>query len=307
MDARQLEYVVAIADHGGFTAAAKALHVSQSALSQSVAGLEAELGVALFDRLGRSVNLTAAGESLLAPARQVIFDLELARAAVDDAASLRRGRLDLVCLPTLAVHPVARLVGELRRRHPGVAVELVQPEGLDDLVRTLRSGASEVGFTELPVRGDGLESFEVGRHEYVAVLPPGRAEEGPSVPVHELADLPLITTPVGTSSRRLLDEAFSGAGLDPTIAVETDHRETIVPLVLAGAGAALLPRPLADQAERDGAIIRKIAPAISRRVGVVWRTGPVSPAARALLGLTGVDEATAPDVATRSRPRPRRR
>ncbi len=307
MDVRQLEYVVAVVDHGGFTAAAHALHVSQPALSQAVAALEADLGVVLFDRLGRTVQLTAAGESLLAPARQVIHDLELARAAVDDAASLRRGHLDLVCLPTMAVHPVARFVGEFRLRHPGVVVRLTQPEGLVDLLAELRSGASEVGFTELPVRGDGLESFEIGRHDYVALLPPGFVERGTKVSVKKLAGLPLITTPVGTSSRRLLDEALSDAGLEPTIAVETDHRETIVPLVLAGAGAAVLPRPLAADAERQGAVVKVIAPAISRRVGVVWRSGPVSPAAQVLLRLAGVDEITAPAVATKARPRPRRR
>lgn len=307
MDARQLEYVVAIVDHGGFTAAAKALHVSQPALSQAVAALEADLGVVLFDRLGRTVKLTDAGESLLVPARLVIRDLELARAAVDGAASLSHGHLDLVCLPTLAVHPASQLIGEFRRRHPGVIVTFTQPEGIDALLHRLRDGASEVGFTELPVSGDGLSSFEIGRHDYVAVLPPGVAAEGPKLSVRKLAELALITTPEGTSSRRLLDEAFSGAGLEPTIAVETEHREAIVPLVLAGAGAAVLPRPLAADAERQGAVVRAVTPAIVRRVGVVWRSAPVSPAGRVMLELAGVDDASAPDVSRRSRPRPRRR
>lgn len=307
MDVRQLEHVVAIVDNGGFTAAAKALHLSQPALSQSVSALEAELGVALFERLGRTIQLTSAGESMLAPARQVIHDLELARAAVDEAASLQRGHLDLVCLPTMAVHLVAPLIGEFRRRHPGVEVRVTQPDGSDALLRELRSGASEVGFTELPIRGPALESFEIGRHDYVAVLPPDSAGAESKVTMRRLADLPLITMPVGTSSRRLLDEAFSSAELVPTIAVETDHRETIIPLVLAGAGAAVLPQPFAADAEARGAVIRRIAPAISRRVGVIWRSGPVSPAARVMLELAGVDEATALEVTARARPRPRRR
>src|SRR6187551_504191 len=102
MDPRQLEYVVAVADEGSFTSAARSLHVSQPALSQSIAALEAEVGVPLFDRLGRTVRLTSAGEALLSPARQVLHDLELARASVDDSVSLRSGRLVLVALPTLA-------------------------------------------------------------------------------------------------------------------------------------------------------------------------------------------------------------
>src|SRR4051794_35284136 len=112
MDIRQLEYVVAVVDEGSFTLAAKSLHVSQPALSQAISSLEADVGTTLFDRLGRTVRLTAAGEALLAPARQVLHDIEIARASVDDSVSLQRGHLHLVVLPTLAVDPVARLVGE---------------------------------------------------------------------------------------------------------------------------------------------------------------------------------------------------
>lgn len=306
MDARQLEYVVAIVDHGGFTRAARALHLAQPSLSQSVRTLEAELGVELFDRRSRTVRLTTAGEALIAPARQVLHDLDLVRAAVDDAAALRSGRLDLVCLPTLAVDPVSRLIGEFRVQHPGVAVDLVQPEGVDALVARLRSGESELGFSELPIRGEGLASFELGRHDYVAILPSRLGSGSPRISVQVLAELPLITTPVGTSSRRLIDEAFAGAGFEPTIAVETDHREAIVSLVLAGAGAAILPRPLAADAEARGAVVKVIAPTITRRVGVVWRTGPVSPAVRVMLHLAGVDDLDDSAIET-TPPKPRRR
>lgn len=307
MDARQLEYVVAVADHGGFTAAAKVLHVSQPALSQSIAALEAELGVALFDRIGRTVTTTSAGEEILIPARQVQLNLELARAAVDDVASLQRGRLEVVALPTLAVEPVARLVGLLRQRHPGIEVDVVQPEDDDALLARLRSGESEVGFAGLPVRVPSLVAFELDRHDYVAVLPTALAPRGRSIAIGDLAHLPLLVTPTGTSSRRVVEEAFAAAGHEPTIGVVTDHREAMVPLVLAGAGVALLPRPLAVAARDRGAEVRAITPVVSRRVGVIWRAGPVSPAARAFLELAGVDDLSAPEVDALSRPRPRRR
>jgi LysR family carnitine catabolism transcriptional activator len=307
MDPRQLEYVVAVADEGSFTSAARSLHVSQPALSQSIAALEAEVGVPLFDRLGRTVRLTSAGEALLSPARQVLHDLELARASVDDSVSLRSGRLVLVALPTLAVDPLAGLVGEFRKQHPGVVVDIALPEDDEALVGRLKSGASELAFTELPVRGEGLASFELDRHDYVAALPPGQVVQGRTVSLKALAHLPLVVTRRGTSSRRLIEEAFVGAELEPTIAVVTDHREMLLPLVLAGAGAALLPMSLAEMAEARGAIVRAVRPAITRRVGVVWRSGPVSPAAAALLRLAGVDHVEAGPGPVVSRPRPRRR
>ena len=101
MDLRQLGYVVAVVDHGGFTRAAAAMHVAQPSLSQAIRSLEAELGVALFDRIGRTVRLTAAGRALLPSARQALRDVDSAREAVEAVRGVERGRLDLVSIPTL--------------------------------------------------------------------------------------------------------------------------------------------------------------------------------------------------------------
>src|SRR5690349_4120895 len=126
MDLRQLRYVVAVVDEGGFTKAAAALHVAQPSLSQAVRALEAELGVELFHRAARHVTLTSAGEALLEPARQALRDAATAQAAVAQIAGLEGGHLDLVSLPTLAVHPAAALIGRFRRSHPQVSVRLVE-------------------------------------------------------------------------------------------------------------------------------------------------------------------------------------
>ena len=124
MDVRQLGAVVAVVDHGTVTAAAQALHVSQPALSQTIRGLEAELGTPVFHRIGRRMVLTPAGEELVGPARQVLRDVETVRARVAAVAGLRRGHLDLVSLPTLAVDPASALVGRFRADHPEVTVRL---------------------------------------------------------------------------------------------------------------------------------------------------------------------------------------
>src|SRR6478672_4694202 len=109
MDGRQLSYVVAVVDEGTFSAAAQALRVAQPSLSQGVRSLEAELGVELFVRTGRSVVLSEAGRAIVDPARQVLAGVAVARAAVDEVAGLVAGHLDIVCLPTLAVAPTAAL------------------------------------------------------------------------------------------------------------------------------------------------------------------------------------------------------
>ena len=148
MDTRRLQHFVAVVDHGGFTAAAKATYVSQPALSLAVKELEADLGTPLFDRIGRRVQLTVAGTALLGPARQVLRDLETGRAAVTAVAGLESGVLSLACLPTLAADPTANLIGRFRRHYPGVRVDLAAPEDSRELFELVETGISELGLTD---------------------------------------------------------------------------------------------------------------------------------------------------------------
>lgn len=284
MDLRQASYVVAVVDHGTFTAAAASIPVSQPALSQAVATLERELGAELFHRLGRQVRLSPAGEAFLEPARQMLRDAEVARAAVADVVGLTSGRLDVVALSTLVAEPLVGLVGRFRRAHPGVLVRITEPEDADAVVGHVRSGAAELGLGDVDEVPAGLDLDPLGRQALFAVMPPGTGlADDRRLPVARLARFPLITTPRGTSSRRLLGQALRLADpdADPEIGVVTEHREAIVPLVMAGAGAAILPEPLARAAATLGAVIAPLSPRLERPVALVRRAGPLSPAAEA--------------------------
>ncbi len=284
MELQQLRYALAVADHGTFTAAAAACFVAQPSLSHAIRSLETELGVDLFHRIGRRVVLSAAGEVFMLAAREVLRSLDTLRADVDAVAGVIAGRLDLVALPTLAVDPVTPLVGAFRASHPGVTVRLAHPDNSGELVSLVRSGASEIGITELPVTADRITSRPLGRQELVGISPPG-SRRARYRDLATLAGQPLVTMPVGTSTRDALDIALAAHGLMPTVAVETDQREAIVPLVLAGAGAAVVPRPMAIVAERDGAVMSSLRPALWRQLGLVHRTATLSPAARAFIGM----------------------
>lgn len=285
MELRQVRYALAVIDHGGFTRAAAALYVSQPSLSQGVANLESELGTPLFHRVGRRVVLTAAGAAFVEPARQLLRDARTVQEAVGDVAGLQAGRLDLVALPTLAVEPAARLVAAFRRAHPQVAVRLVEPEDAHALAAMVRDGRAELGFTELVPGGD-LPTLELGSQEILAVCPPGTAlAQAGTLPVARLAALDLIATPAGTSTRRLVDAALASAQVHTRVAVETDQREALLPLVLAGAGTTFLPGPLAAEAARRGAVIAPLDPPLWRQIGIVRRDAALSPAAAAFLAL----------------------
>jgi LysR family transcriptional regulator, carnitine catabolism transcriptional activator len=287
INSQRLGYFVAVVDHGGFTAASRAVFVSQPALSLAVKELEAELGTPLFARVGRGVRLTAAGSALLGPARQVVRDLETGRSAVAAVTGLEAGSLSLASLPTLAADPLARLVGHFRGHHPGVRVDLAAPEDSRDLFELVETGRYELGLAdaiEVPV---ALESVDLGPQRLVFILPPGSVPHGTTTGGQvDFDEIPFVAAPEGTSTRRLLDERLASLGHQPDLAVVSAQREAILPLVLAGAGAALVPEVMAGFAERLGAVVVRPDPPAVRRLALVHRAGPLSPAAARFLDLS---------------------
>src|SRR5205807_1938735 len=101
---------------------------AQPSLSQALRAFEAELGVELFHRVGRGMRLSSAGEQLVGPARQVLRAMDDARSAISGVTELRAGRLELATLATLAVDPMASLIGRFRDRYPGIEVDVYEPE-----------------------------------------------------------------------------------------------------------------------------------------------------------------------------------
>jgi DNA-binding transcriptional LysR family regulator len=288
MDLRRLELFLAVVDEGGMTRAAKARHVSQPSVSQAIRELEAELGTPLFHRVGRGLVLTAAGDALVGPARQALRDVETARAAVEAVAGLTAGHLELGALPTLAVDPLATLVGRYRVAHPDVTIHLADPRDATELAGLVGSGECELGLTVgsgTAERAHGLEVHALSRQDLLAVLPPGTRLPGRTIGLTRLAGFALVAAPSGTATRLQFEDAFAQVGATPHVAVTAAQREAILPLVLAGAGATLFPRPLAEQAAALGAVVVPVTPRLSRAVVLAHRPGPLSPAAAAFVHL----------------------
>jgi DNA-binding transcriptional LysR family regulator len=296
VERRQLEYFLALVEHGGFTNAARVLRVAQPSLSHAIAALEAELGGLLFHRLPHGAVLTPAGAALVEPARQVARDLSTATASVREVLGLSAGRLDIVAQTTLAVDPLAAMLGRYAGRHPKVEIRVTDPERGSEVGHLVRTGQCELGLVSAAVDTPDLVSVELAEQDLLLVCPPGSAlnEVAPAdeltaaepLPLAEVAALRLVATPEGTGIRDILAEAARQAGLELNVAVETAHRAMIVPLVLAGAGASVLPRSMADDAAGKGAVLRAIAPALRYRGRLVHRSGPLSPAADSFVAMT---------------------
>ncbi|BBY15663.1 LysR family transcriptional regulator [Mycolicibacterium litorale] len=285
MELRQLEYFVAVAEEANFTRAAQRVHVAQPAVSAQVARLERELGQPLLDRARRQVRLTAAGAAVLPHAQAALAAVADARVAVEELAGLVRG---CVVIGTVTAHNVdmPALLADFHAAHPGVEITLSTADS-DRLVEGVRSGGfdlviASVGADEVP---DGLE-VEVTTDEAidaaVGLDDPWRDVE--SVPVTALAERSLIALPEGTGLRRRLGEAFASAGRTPRIAFEASTPQELADLAARGLGVAIVPQSVARHRADLHAVA--ITPELRGRLVLAWRAGgPVSPAARALIGM----------------------
>ena len=268
MEFRQIEYVLGVVEHGGFTRAAAALHVAQPSLSQSVQRLERELGVDLFARIGRRAELTSAGQAFVGPARETLRARDALLASIASVADSATGVLDLVSLPTLAVEPLAGLIGAFRAAHPGVTVRSAEADTTGGLLDAVLDGRAEVGVTELRGVDRRLVQISLGRQHILLVCPPGTPVPASGhLTLRQAVHRPLVAGPVGSSTRDVVDELLARGGLTPTVAVETGHRDAIVPLVLAGAGSAFVPEPVAAAAAARGAVVVPLEPSVTRRIG----------------------------------------
>jgi DNA-binding transcriptional LysR family regulator len=280
MDRRHLEYFLAIAASGSFTRAAATLNIAQPSLSHTILLLERELGAQLFERLGRGVKLTDAGQALLGPAQRTLGAFQLAQAAVHSVADVGFGQLSVITTTLWAIEPLVQIIGEFRQLHPSVQFTVADPQRRFDVVEQVRSGGADFGLVDgTPPKG-ALESLWLVDHQLVAVLPPLAVPGHTSITLAELVPFGLISTPQGTALRELLDDELQAVGESSTIAVETAHLASVVPLVLAGAGAALLPEGLAAAAQDKGARVVPMAKPRIAAVHLIWRAG----------GLTGVAE-----------------
>lgn len=285
MEFRQLEFFLAVAQAGSVTSAARNLHVAQPSLSQALHRLEREVGVTLFERVGRGMRITAAGEALLGPAKRIMRERDDAKAAVAAVAGLSGGRITIASLPSLTVDPLPVMVGRFRDQYPLVRVKITEAQRLEQVVEQVEQGACDLGAASTPVHSGDLVVHEVGTQRLVLLVPSGYPASADAVSLAEMAEMPFVCGPVGGSSRTALEEAMRTAGLAPNIVVEAESTEAIVPLVVARNGVALVPEGLAATGVRAGVEVRATVPELTRTTAFLHRPGMSSPPAQAFVAM----------------------
>jgi DNA-binding transcriptional LysR family regulator len=241
VDLRQLEIVRTVADSGSFTAAARQLHVSQSAVSRQVLLLEEELREPLFLRLGRRVRLTSAGEALLQLSHRVLADIRDTTTAIVEHQKTLTGTLHLAGGMTVCLHVFPALLQDYRRHHPDVEIKLTTG-GTPHLLERIRAGAVDVALLTLPVEGSDLSQVPVMREELLLVTHPSHplAKQRRILP-RDLDDQPCVLFERGSSTRRVIDDMFLREHIQPRIVMETENVEILKALVSIGMGMAIVP------------------------------------------------------------------
>jgi DNA-binding transcriptional LysR family regulator len=283
LDVTRLRVLVAVAQHGSVTKAARALHYAQPSVSHHLARLEAETGARLFQRAGRGIRLTEAGRTLAERAAEVFGRLVAAEHELAAIAGLAAGRVRLAAFPSAFATVVPSAVTRFAASHPGLELTLVEAEPPAAL-RMLRAGEVDVAmvFTHQPhpAGTDGLRTTALFDEPLFLVLPPGspRRRRG------RLADHADDAWIAGCERCRAhLLEQCTAAGFTPRIAFSTDDYVTVQSLVAAGVGVSTLPA-LALAAHRHPDVVLTRLPGQVRHVlAATYGDPPDPPAVTALL------------------------
>src|SRR5262245_17001146 len=214
MEIRQLRYLVTIVEAGGFTRAAEREHVAQPGVSAQIRLLERELGQELLDRSGRGVRLTDAGAAVLPHARAALRAIDDLRDAAEEMAGLIRGHVRLGMVTSCGVPDLPVLLERFHRVYPGIDITLAE-DNSDALVDRLQDGTLDLALIALTHKDpEGLELAVIADEEIMAVVAHGEPlSDQKEVGMATLERHTLISMPVGSGMRTVLDETCTAAGV----------------------------------------------------------------------------------------------
>jgi DNA-binding transcriptional LysR family regulator len=259
MTLEQLRIFVAVAERGHVTQAAGALNMTQSAVSAAIAALETRHGVRLFDRVGRSIEVNAAGKLFLEEARAVLAGAAAAERALEDLAELRRGSLSIHASQTIANYWLPARLHAYRTHFPGISLR-VRINNTEQVARAVIEGLADLGLVEGATDLAPLEKRRIAGDALAIVVAAGHPWAGRgSVAPLDLKDTAWVVREPGSGTRAEFEDAIAGHGLtlaDLTVALELPSNEAICAAVEAGAGAAAISHLVSDAAVSAGRLHR---------------------------------------------------
>ncbi|MBS0528963.1 MAG: LysR family transcriptional regulator, partial [Proteobacteria bacterium] len=287
LTSRQLETVLALAKYESFIATAASLKTSQPVVTRTLKHVEEVLGVKLFDRSTRSVQITAAGKEFVGVAARMLNDLRITLHSMRELSDQRRGQIFVSSIMSVANGKLPRLLAKYRLTYPGI--ELHVRDGVHGtVIEDVRSGAADFGITYLDDLPDPFLSTPLGKEEFTVVLPRSHPLSGKrSLSLSDLKDAPLVSLPSDSRTRRVIDSAASLLGLTLNHVVTVSQFATMLGFVRAGTGLAIAPRSgVASFLGKELSAVPVRGRPLARDLGIIiLKEREPSPAATGLMSL----------------------
>lgn len=285
MELRQLRYFLSVAETEHLTQSAQSLFVTQSTLSHGLRQLEGELGVTLFDRVGRGLKISQAGLAFKGFVGRAVQELEAGRMELARLNGLQAGTLTVGVIPTFMTSLVPNAVASFSATYPGIKVS-IRDLRADLIEELLMAGQLDVGIAFHPTEREEIDAEHLFTEQLqLLVSADHRLARRRSMPMALLRDLPLCLLPRSFATRRMLDESFRAAGIAPPVRVEMESVEALIAACASGQLATIVP----ERAARVNGHMRAISlshPQPIRHAGILWRKGASrSVAAQAFVAL----------------------
>ncbi|MCK6550297.1 LysR substrate-binding domain-containing protein [Myxococcota bacterium] len=241
IELRHLRYFLAVAETSSFTRAAARMNIAQPSISQQIKDLEHELGTPLFDRLGKSVRLTEAGQTFRAHAERVLLEVDQAHRSIEQLKGLVTGHLEVGVIPALNAPWIPPVLGKFAELHPGVTLS-VREGTTDEVEHGVEAGRFDVGVGILTLSSPNLAYERLLTDDFVLIVPEKHplAKED-VVAVKDLGDTQLVQLPETYNLRQVVDTIFRAARVRPRIAFEMSTVDSTLLAVERTGTATVLP------------------------------------------------------------------
>lgn len=263
-----LQSFLLVAEHNSFRAAAEHANRSLPAISMQIKQLEDQLGITLFHRTTRKVELTKEGEHLLISTRRALAEIETGLLELKNAVDIQTGSITLACVPTVASTYLPTILSDFSAAYPGIVIS-VRELAAKQLIEAVRKREVDFGVGPKIAKMQGVAFKTIMKDDYYALMPANyRGQRKKSIALEELAKLRLLRLAVGSALREHIDTALKARMLNLESSFEMMSVTTLIAMAEAGLGIALLPK-MSIPKNSSLKALRIIEPEISREVCIV--------------------------------------
>ncbi|UAT30674.1 LysR family transcriptional regulator [Bacillus badius] len=272
MDIRHLHYFLQVAHHKSFTKAAQSLYITQPTISKMIKSIEEELGVVLFNRSGKQVELTDAGQVIFAQAQDIVHSFQHLSVELDDLIHLKKGRITIGLPPMIGSSFFPRVLGKFREQYPDIVIQLVE-DGAKKVEEHVEKGLLDIGVVLSPANEALFHSFSLVEEKLMLLVHPShRLAEQEKVKLSELhQELFVFFRKDFALHDRVIAECVR-AGFQPQVVYESSQWDFISEMVAANLGIALLPEPICRELDRNRIrVLPLVDPVIPWHLVMIWR------------------------------------